>query len=536
MTTSDSRKGMHLTRKAFLRGMGVMGGAFALGGTGFWANSALAQGAPRKGGVMNVNLSGDPSSFDSLSSTSSLTMLIIGPCYNGLVRFDPDDPEAIIPDLALGWEISEDGKTYTFPLVQGVKFHDGVPMTSADAKYTFETVKNPADGMISSRMKLMDVVDSIETPDDHTIVFQLKSPSPGFLANLASCWMLVLPKHILEAEGAMKENIVGTGPFKIANINRGVSYTLERNPDYHIPEKPYLDGITYYVIPDSGTTWSYLQNGQIQLFYSIQGQDAGAFKSGGKVKVLETPATSFIGAVYNANKAPFDNVVLRQALSLAIDRQAALEVTYNGQGELGGITVPGKWAMSSEALAEVPGYGPDGSANREEAKRLLAEAGYPDGFDLTVTVRKNPLFEPVGVFLKDQWDRIGVRVTLDIKESAAYREAINTGDFLVSASGGSFAITDPDAVFGDESICGGAPAAACDGKMLDLFRQQSTEIDPAKRLELVHELELEALKQYGVYMMYWRNRFMGQSVKLHGLEIHPNIDQNMRMDGVWLEA
>jgi peptide/nickel transport system substrate-binding protein len=537
MSDSTRRGAMVMSRKSFLRGIGALGATAVAAKmglfTGAWAQEV---GQPRKGGTLKFNLTGDPPNFDPLSGTSTVLMGIIAPCYNGLVRVDPSDPESIIPDLATSWEISEDGLTYTFPLTQGVKFHDGVPLTSADAKFTFETIRNPPEGVISARRRLLDNVVSIETPDENTIVFKLAQPAPSFLTNLSSCWMLVLPKHILEVKGNMREDIVGTGPFKLQRVTRGVSYELVRNPDYHVPDRPHLDAITAYVVPDAGTTWNYLQNGQLDLFYSIQGQDAGAYSSNDRVVIQASPSTSFIGINFNINAAPFDNILVRQALSIGVDRASALSVTHNNEGQLGGITVPGKWALSPERLAEVPGYGPDGEADIEEAKRLLAEAGFPNGFNVTVLVRKNPLFEPVGVFLKDQWEKIGVIATLDVQENATYADAIATGRFTVSASGGSYALEDPDSVFGDESVCGGGGGDACAPLIDDLFTRQSVEMDEDERRELVHQLELEVLKTYGIYVMYWRNRFMGMSTKLKNLKIHPNIDQNMRLEDVWLEA
>lgn len=531
MSDSKLRDAAVMSRKTFLRGLGAIGAAAVTTKLGLFAGAAWAQ-EGQAGGILAYNLTGDPPNFDPLSATSSTVMCVIGPCYNGLVRFDPQDPVSIIPDLATSWDISEDGKTYTFALIQNAKFHDGTPMTSADAKYSFDLIRNPPDGTVSSRKKLLANVQSIEAPDDYTVVFTLAQPSPSFLVNMASCWMLVMPKHILEVKGNMKEDIVGTGPFKLANISQGVSYELVKNPDYHVAGAPLLDGITAYVVPDSGTTWNYLQNGQLQIMISIQGQDAGSFKTGGNVEVLEAPSTSFIGINFNVAAAPFDNVKVRQALSMGVDRQAALAVTYNGQGQLGGITVPGKWALPEAALAEVPGYGPDGAADIEGAKALLAEAGFPDGFDVTITVRKNPLFEPVGVFLKDQWAKLGINATLDIQENAAFAESISSGKFAVSANGASYAIDDPDAVFGDDSVCGGADS--CSAIIEDLFARQSVEMDEAKRLALVNELELEVLKDYGLYVMYWRNRFMGVQTNLRGMKLHPNIDQNLRFDQVWL--
>jgi peptide/nickel transport system substrate-binding protein len=381
------------------------------------------------------------------------------------------------------------------------------------------------------------VIESIDAPDEKTVVFNLSRPTPSFLSIIANCWSLVLPKHILVAKGHMKEDLVGTGPFKFSKSTPGVSYELVKNTDYHVPDRPFMDSITAFVIPDSGTTWNYLQNGQLSLFYSIQGQDAGAFKTGGNVNVINAPSTSWIGTVFNTNVAPFDDTRVRKALSIGVDRKAALAVTYNGQGVFGGLTVPGKWALPESELAKIPGYGPNTDADIEGAKALLAEAGYPNGFDVDVLVRKNPLFEPVGVFVKDQWAKLGVNATLIVQENAAYAEARATGKFAVTASGGSYSLSDPDTVFGDEMLCGGSDDNLCPTELQELFAAQSAEMDEAERLAIANKLEVALLEKYGVHVMYWRDRFMGQSTRLKGFEVlHPNMDQNMRMEDVWLSA
>ena len=543
MSDKASSKGMGgVTRKQFLRGAGVLGGLAAAGNLGWLSGIATAQqpgpgGKPQKGGVLAFNLTGDPQSFDPLSGTSTVAMGIIAPCYNGLVRYDPADPYKIVPDLATSWDVSPDGKSYTFHLVKDARFHDGKAMTSADAKYTFDIVRDPPKGTISARKDQMAVVDSIEAPDDFTVRFNLKRSSPSFLASMANCWMLVLPKHVLEVKGNMKNDIVGTGPFKLQQYSRGSSVELVRNDKYHVKGIPYLDGVTAYIIPDSATTWSYLQTGQIQWFVSIQGQDAGAYKTGGDVVVQECPSTSFIGAVFNTKMAPFDNIKLRKALSLAIDRNAGLQITYNGQGELGGISVPGPWAIPKERLNKIDGYGADGKANLDEAKRLLAEAGHAKGLSFKMLVRKNPLFEPVGVFLKDQWSKIGVDVTIDIQENAAFADKMSKGDFNVAASGGSYSLIDPDTIFADY-ICGGGlnNSGICTPRIDELYNKQSATMDNAERVKLVNEMEELIAREYGVYVMYWRKRFMGCNKNMHGMLIHPNIDQNMKLDGVWLSS
>ena len=223
--------GLRMSRQAFLRGLGAVGAAGMF--TSGWYERAMAQETPRRGGVFALNLTGDLPNFDPISNTTGTVLTAIGPCYNGLVINDPQNPDKIIGDLAQSWEMSPDGKALTFRLVGGVKFHDGKPMTSADVKTSFDYVRNPPAGLVSPRKGALAAVTEIQTPDERTVRFVLSRPSPSLLANLAAGWMVVMPKHILDAKGSMKGDVIGTGPYVWKTYARGVSVELARNPDYH---------------------------------------------------------------------------------------------------------------------------------------------------------------------------------------------------------------------------------------------------------------------------------------------------------------
>ena len=525
-------------RRALLAGIGGAGLAASLGlSLSPTPSLAQAQVQPRTGGIMNFNLTADPPNFDPIGNTSSTVLGVLAPCYNGLLRYDPLDSAKIVSDLAESWDVSADGRIYTFKLVRTARFHDGKPFTAADVKFTYDLIRSPPDGTISARKGSLAGVEQIDVVDDYTVRITLKRPTPSFIATIASGWMLILPKHVYEAKGHMRDVIVGTGPFMLKTYARGVSIELAKNPNYHVAGRPYLDGLKGFVIPDPGTTWNYLQNGQLQIMVSIQGQEAGVYKTGGNVTVLENFSTSLIAAVFNTTSAPFDNPKVRLAASLAIDREAALKVAQNGQGVLGGANLPGSWALPTAELEKIPGYGRNVDANRAEAKKLLAEAGYPNGISIKLLVRKIALFEAVGVVLKDQWAKVGINATLDIQENASYFSSVAKRQFQADATGASYQIEDPDSIFGDYYSCKGNANAAgtCNPRLDALFDQQSGTLDVAERYKLVSELEKVALNEYGIFTMYWRNRYMGISNRLKGMTLHPNIDQNMRMEGVWLD-
>ncbi|WP_449396459.1 ABC transporter substrate-binding protein [Devosia riboflavina] len=535
-TTFDSEDGLiaGMQRRDFLRGIAALGMGLPL--TGLGLSGVFAQDtAPKAGGILTFNLTASPSNFDPMSNGSSTTLGIISPCYNSLVRFDPMGPNTVIGDLANSWEVSEDGKTYTFHLAEGVLFHDGVPMTSADVKTTFDWIRNPPEGIISNRKGMLEVVENIDAPDEKTVVFTLKRPLGSFLNNLSSGWMLVQPKHVLESTGAMKDVIVGTGPFKLKEIVSGVSIELEKNADYWVDGLPYLDGIKAFVIPDQGATWNYLQNGQLHIFMSIQGQEAGQYTTGGDVTVLDSPSTSVIAVTFNTEMEPFSNPELRKAASLAIDRATALEVGQRGQGAFGGAVMPGPWSLGEAELQAIPGYGTDVEANLAEARRIMEEQGYGGGLDVKLLVRRIALFEPIGVLLKDAWAKIGINVTLDLQENASFFEAQDKRSYQAVVSGGSFNSNDPGDLR-DYVTCGAANnySEFCVETNDVAFKAFDEALDPTERKSLANAWEASFLASHPVFYMYWRKRFMGVHNTVHGMVLHPNTDNNMRWDQLWL--
>jgi peptide/nickel transport system substrate-binding protein len=302
-----------------------------------------------------------------------------------------------------------------------------------------------------------------------------------------------------------------------------------------VPDRPYLDGVKGYIIPDQGAVWNYLESGQLQEWQSIQGAEAGQYTSNDDIEIVETPSTSMIGVTFNTTVAPFDNPVLREAASLAIDRQAGMDILQRGQGVFGGPVVPGPWTLAPADLEKISGYGIDAAANLAKAKELMAQAGFADGLKVRMLVRRIALFEPVGVFLKDQWAKIGIDVQLDVQENAAFFESQAKRDFQALVAGGSANTADPDDV-GSWYQCDSSQnlAALCIPEADTLFSQMSAQPDPVKRKALANQWEAMTAEGRGTFIMYWRKRFMGLRRNVHGMMIHPNIDNNMKMQDVWL--
>lgn len=529
---TDQSKSPRLTRRLFL---GASAATLGLSLMPAWAQAP----APGKGGVLSYNIESDPPNFDLLSNTTSRVLDSIGGCYNGLVQYDPLDPNAIIGDLAESWEVSEDGLTITFHLRQGVKFHDGAPMTSADVKYTFDVTRDPPEGLVSVRKSALSAVSAIDAPDDHTVVFTLSRPSPGLIASLCPNWFSVLPKHVLE-QGQMKDVVVGTGPFKLQNYSRGNSIELVRNPDYFDAERPYADAINIYIIPDQASVMAYFRSGQLSVFEGMEATLAHEAERdlATEATVQSAPSLNAIALHFNLAVEPWDDVRVRKAAALAVDRTAAVAVLFKGDAVLGGMSPPsGTWALPDETLHAIPGFAPEQAAGAiDEAKALLAEAGFPDGFETRLVVRRDDRFGPWGVFLQDQLAKVGIKVNLDPQEAATYSETQKAKAYDLHGGNLSIAVDDPDAIFGNQVVsgAGGNYSQISDPAIDALFLAQSQELDPAKRKAMANELEEMILSQYLVYPVAYSFRFLGTRNDVHDYLLHSQTNNNRRMTNVWI--
>ena len=234
---------------------------------GLWAvPSALAEEKPRRGGILNAALAGDPPSLDMHQEQTFMVAQPMGPVYNNLIVFDPHNYPQIIGDLAKSWTVSDDYLTYTFTLHEGVKFHDGSELTSADVKASWDRMVFPPEGVVSPRRSNYPMIKSIEAPERLTVVFRLHHPSPSFLTSLAHPANFIYAKKYLDQDvHYYKNQTVGTGPFKLKNYVRGSVIELERNPDYWKKGLPYLDGIKYFIIRDDGARAKAIRSGRVDV-------------------------------------------------------------------------------------------------------------------------------------------------------------------------------------------------------------------------------------------------------------------------------
>ncbi|MBI4611553.1 MAG: ABC transporter substrate-binding protein [Candidatus Rokubacteria bacterium] len=515
--------------------------------SGVVATRATVQAAetPRRGGILLAAIGADAPSLDPHQESTFANIQLVAPLYSTLLQFDPLDSSRIIGDVGTEWKISPDGLTYTFKIRQGVRFHDGSLLTSADVKASYDKIVFPPEGTRSIRKAHYKAVKAIEAPDPSTVVFRLKHPSAAFLANLASPWNVIFPKKYLDKDpNYFRKNVVGSGPFKFKSYVRGSTFEGERNPDYFIKDLPYLDGYKFYISPETSERAAALRSGRAHTeFRGLPGSEVEAIKRqlGDKVVVQDAPTPGWWAVSFNHKVKPFDDERVRKALTLAIDRYAMGKVLFplTGLRDVGGLVRPGtQWAMSPAELEKLPGFGRDIEKSRAEAKRLLAEAGYPNGLKFVMVNRNVKLpYQDFAVFFIQEWKKIGVEVENRPVETAAW---FDTGRVTRNFE----AIVDPHVDFMDEpdltlaDFISGSPltnwSQIADPQLDDLYERESRTLDPAERKKLVNQFErLVFEKAYFAHGLWWVRSIVHWS-KVKNWVAAPSHYSNQKLQDVWL--
>ncbi len=499
---------------------------------------------PRRGGVLLAVIGADPPSLDPHQESTFANIELVAPLYSTLLQLDPYSYPKIIGDLATEWKISPDGLTYTFKIHPGVKFHDGSPLTSADIKASYDKIIFPPAGVRSVRKNAYTAVTHVEAPDPTTVVFKLKFPSASLLANLASPWNVIFPKKYLDQDvNYFKTHAIGSGPFKFKNYTRGSTFEGERNPAYFVKDRPYLDGYKFYISPETSVRAAAIRSGRAYIeFRNLPNAEVDAIRKqlGDKVAVQETPMTGEWGIAINNTKKPFDDVRVRKALSLGIDRYTMARVLYplTGLRYVGGLMRPGsEWAMSEAELEKLPGFGRDVEKNRAEAKKLLTEAGYPNGFKLVLKNRNVKLpYQDFAVFLIAEWRKIGVEVEHRPLETAAwFSDGQDTGNFeLIVAPTVEF-MDEPDQFLGRYATGSTQNwGRFSDPQVDDLFSRQARSLDPVERKKLINEMEKRVLDNAYFMTGLWWSRNLVQWSKVKNYVAPPNHYTNQKLQDVWL--
>src|SRR5581483_1467461 len=312
-----------ISRRTVLKtGAGSLAAAVALPSMS-WAQT------PKRGGTLLLSNGGDPPTLDMHQSATYLTEFVGSPCYSTLLRIDPTDINKLVPDLAEKYEVSSDGKSVTFHLHANVEFHNGMPFTADDVVFSLNRIRNPPSGIVSPRKGLLGNVKDVEAKDARTVVVHLNAPQADFPFQVANPYNVIVPRKVVEpldtSGQGMKRTIVGSGPFKLSQAIDGQLYELVRNEKY-FGQKAYLDKIQMFPIKGEAERAAALQSGRIHgcFFFANESVLAG-LRNLPNITTLRRPTPTFINLIPNITMKPFDDIRVRQALSLAIDRQAFIK-------------------------------------------------------------------------------------------------------------------------------------------------------------------------------------------------------------------
>jgi peptide/nickel transport system substrate-binding protein len=509
------------------------------------ATRAAVQAAetPRRGGILLAVIGADPPSLDPHQESTFANIQLVAPLYSLLLQIDPYNYPKIIGDAASEWKIAPDGLTYTFKIRQGVKFHDGSPLTAADVKATYDKIVFPPQGVRSIRKNAYSAVERIEAPDPSTAVFKLKFPSASLLDNLASPWNVIFPKKYLDKDpNYFKTNVVGSGPFKLKNYTRGAAFEGERNPDYFVKDRPYLDGYKFFISPETSVRAAAIRSGRAYIeFRDLPNAEVEAIKKqlGDKVVVQQTPMVGQFGITMNNTVKPFTDPRVRKALTLGFDRYTAGKVLYQltGLRDPGALMRPGtEWAMPPAELEKFPGFWRDAEKSRAEARRLLAEAGYPNGFKAVLKNRNVKLpYQDLAVFVIQEWRKIGIEVDNRPIETAAWFSDLREANFELIIGPTVEFMDDPDQFLNRYTT--GAPqnyGRFSDPAIDDLFSRQARTLDPAERKKLVNELQKIVLENAYYMPGLWWTRNVVHWAKVKNYVAPPSHYTNQKLQDVWL--
>ena len=505
---------------------------------------------PKRGGTLRYGITMRPPHFDVHQSGTINNLGAQGCMFDNLIRHDPrDSGKTIIPDLAHSWEISKDGRTYTFLLRKGVQFHDGAELTADDVKATFDRIAKPPQGISIPRSVLFRAVGEITAPDKYTVQFKLSEPraSSFMMAAIASGWNVIVRKKTLEDNSynlRKVPDIPGTGPFRTVKYVENETRVLEKNPDYWNKGLPYLDGVQFFsLLPFSSDLGSAILSNRIDYSRIVDPVTARKAKQTPGMSATAFNQSVIQGTWVNNRKKPFDDPRVRRAVHLAFDRPVLVDVVKDvAPMRVGGFIYPfSDFATPPAELAKRIGYQEDPSAALKEARALLAAAGYANGIKgLDFLVRDVASFKLWAQAIQAMLAE-GLKVECNLRtvvESVWFDDTAR-GNFDLAVGAIVSTLLDPSDYFNAWYRTGGPQNYSFwhNEKFDALVPQIDAEVDPAKRLKLIREAEAIMEQDPPVIPVAWEqiNDVWWNYVKGHNPYDYFGIYDVVRLDTFWLD-
>ena len=485
--------------------------AVILSGVLIAASFAANQTTPKRGGVLTFGRYVDSSVLEPALNTGNPDIWVLGNIMDTLVRASLDGKK-VLPGVAVSWTPAKDNLSYSFQLRRGVKFSNGAPLTAADVKWSLERASRKDLGFWSF---ILANVKSVDVLAKNAVRIHLKTKDPVFLSTMSAFNAAILPKAYFMAlpgkDEAAKAKVfgekpVGSGPFKLTSWKRGESMMLARNPNYW--EKgvdgkalPYLDGVKFEIITDDNTRILKLQSGELDAaeYIPFSRIDELAQDKRLKMKLFTSSEINYI-AINTRNK-PLSDVRVRQALNLATDKKALVALVTFGHGKPSNGFLPSSTPLWDASL---PGY----PFNLEQAKKLLADAGYSDGFSMSLLVRAGSAdATQLGTALQQMWAQVGVKLEIKPVDTATQQSLEQSNKFDAELTYWTNDINDPSEYGGyilDPSSSDSNHTGWKDDKASALFMASQQELDPIKRKAQYQEAQKIWLEAAPFVLLYER--------------------------------
>jgi len=535
-------------------------------------------GGAKFGGNIRMAAYADTKDWDPLGSSSLSSIQSYSQLYNQLVQFDTVDTGKVVCDLCSDWQVSNGGQTFTFNLRPNIKWQDGRDLTAEDVAFSMARYMDPEvsigrSGLFRNYTKTVEE-NGVRAVDNDTVEFNLSFASGAFIKFLALDYAKVLPKHLLEQDIDLNlaENIIanssGSGPFMLTEYQRGNIYSVIKNPNYFKEGRPFFDSIDHFIIVDTGTLIAQFKAGQLEMmnggfsnlgpieYLQLDADTVGS--SNGHITAHELPGTFNVLLMVNRKKEPFNDIRVRKAIYLVLDRQQLNDLL---QDNTAAVPCPMmNMGYTFEECATWPGLRPKdtpgGRADIAEAKRLMREAGYPDGFSASYDTRQVSNYPDVCTVVKQHLeDVLGITGDIQTHESAAgyalfgtARAADATGDWELACQGEGMTVLDADGLLGGVYLKG-ATRNYTDWEtpfIREKFEAQKVEQDLDRRREILKEIEdylvftdLNDLSKGYVdnpsTTLYWGKFFWLVHEDIRGFNVPQTVQYGFKHEDLWLD-
>lgn len=502
--------------------------ALAVAGCGGDSGSSAggSSGAPVKGGDLTVARAIDAATLDPMMGYTPDDALTTNQIFEPLFIASKDG-RSVIPWLAKSSQLSDGGKTLTVELRDGVEFSDGKPLTADDVAYSLTRVvtsKTSPFGFLLSPIK------SVKADGQSTVVIQLNQPWAPILADLSAWVASIVPKDLNgESPKEFFAHPVGTGPFELDHWSQGQEVALKRNPNYWRTGRPYIDTLTFNVVPDQNVRVSQVQGQQADIAYDTPPQQTSSLDASPGVDAKAFPADFTDFLIFNTKVKPFQDAHVRRAIGLAIDREALANAVLFGTGKPACSLIPPTMVYADPAT-------PCLKFDLDAAKQELAQSTVPDGFKAEFMVESSPTYQSAAQIIQQQLKPLGIDITIRVVPANQIYTIYPKGDYQFGWAGWSSDIPDPDEQMSymlDPAAGGDSYYTGYDNPQLaSLVQQAAAEQDPDKRADLYAQVQEISATDVPQTTTFYEAHSYAWSDKVHGFQVNPLYQT--RYDDVWI--